>query len=112
MVRSLSVLLILVASASVAPAAPAERPAYVGIWARDAKACKLDPNKVESPFIKITYKQVEGGEWICDITRKKITGSNWVLSASCSGEGDNFKETFSSADFVRCAEKDWRGTGM
>ncbi|TXN76603.1 hypothetical protein FV228_00165 [Methylobacterium sp. WL18] len=112
--RTLLVALLLAAPASSTLAAPAGKnpPPYVGVWAMDKKACKANPNDTESPFIKITPTDVEGGEWMCEITTKKVTGNDWTLGGKCNGEGRSYKETFKSKDFVRCEDKDWRPTGM
>jgi hypothetical protein len=114
MVRTLLVVLTLAVLISEALAAPAgkNQVPYVGVWATDKKACKDDPNKVESPFIKITPTDVEGGEWMCEITSRKVTGNAWTLSGKCNGEGGSYKETFKSKDFIRCDDKDWHPTGM
>ena len=63
------------------PALAAE-PAYVGIWASNARAC----SDISDVF-QITAKVMRGKEWMCDIKEVSPDGTGWMARLSCGSEG-------------------------
>jgi hypothetical protein len=71
------------------PALAAE-PAYVGIWASNAQACRDT-----SDVFQITAKVMRGKEWMCDIKEVSTDGTGWMARLSCGSEGYEYTLTSS-----------------
>ena len=82
---------------SLAAPAAAQSPDWAGVWAYDPDICQwADQIGEHDPApVGITETKIIGLENICDITSVTDSGTDaaWLLTLSCSGEGEHYQDT-------------------
>lgn len=75
----------------------AQEPDWAGIWAYDPSICQWADQigETDPAPMGISEQQIRGLENTCDITSVADSGvgASWILTLSCSGEGEQYQAT-------------------